>query len=113
LTHPRPARAPMHTVLRCGAIRCEKIVESPPHKGCGAMFFGSVSVEFLSAVRRASRAIRWERTSTGLSHRRLNRWPPGGGGLGWQRMECRHRAQERAILGLTEIGLFRFRILFA
>jgi hypothetical protein len=33
-------------------------------------------LEFLIAVRRASRAIKLERTSTESSRRRLNRWPP-------------------------------------
>ena len=37
--------------------------------------------EFLSAARRASRAIKQERTSTESLHRRLNRRPPGGASI--------------------------------
>src|SRR5262249_24694413 len=50
--------------------------------------------EFLSAVRRASRAIKQERTSTESRHRRLYRWPPGGAAAGGRRrMACHYQAR--------------------
>jgi len=51
--------------------------------------------EFLSAVRRASRAIKQERTSTESRHRRLNRWPPGGAAAGGPRRMAGHHQTRR------------------
>jgi hypothetical protein len=53
--------------------------------------------EFLSAVRRARRAIKQERTSTESSRLRLNRSPPGGAAAGGRRrMACHHPARRGA-----------------
>src|SRR5271163_2583345 len=51
--------------------------------------------EFLSAVRRASRAIKQERTSTESNRRRLNRWPPGGAAAGGRRRMAGHHQIRR------------------
>ena len=50
--------------------------------------------EFLSAVCRASREVKRERTSTESSHRRLTRWPPNGAPAGdRRRTACHHQAR--------------------
>ena|SRR6516162_6447700 len=51
--------------------------------------------KFLSATRRASRAIKRERTLTESSHPRLNRWPPGGAAAGGQRRMAGHHQARR------------------
>ena len=59
----------------------------------GAIWTVVSQSEFLSAVRRVSRAIKRERTLTESRQRRLNRWPPGGVAAGVRRrMACQHRA---------------------
>jgi hypothetical protein len=59
-------------------------------EGCWNPACQAAGIEFLSAVRRASRAIKQERTSTESSHRRSHRLPPGEAAAGGRRRMAGH-----------------------